>query len=108
MNARIVLAVCGCLLAGVVVAGSTGKVTAQSTAPVPPVHVTRIPAASTAGAIWGDDQNVFVLVGDRLFKVRKYDMKIDGTVALRVGGTTGSAAQKIRRATHPRVQPDEE
>jgi hypothetical protein len=107
MNARIVLAISGCVLAGALVAGTTGRVSAQSATPL---HVAHLPVASNAGAIWGDDQNVFVLVGDRLFKVRKYDMKIDGSVALRMNGmSSGAAAQRIRHSTHhPRIESDEE
>ena len=93
MNAKLVLAICGCVFAGALVMSTASRVEAQNPeAPARPLKLT----ATGTGAIWGDEQNVFVLVGDRLFKVRKYDMKIDRTVALRTTSTTTStAAQQI-------------
>lgn len=103
MNAKLVLAICGCALAGALVFSTAGRVEAQNAeAPVRPIKL----SATGTGAIWGDEQNVFVLVGDRLFKVRKYDMKVDRTVALRTTSTTTStAAQQIVHKTAKKVKP---
>lgn len=96
MNAKLVLAICGCALAGALVTLTSGRAQAQSADA--PARSIKLPT-SGAGAIWGDEQNVFVLVGDRLFKVRKYDMKIDRSVALRTTATTAAASTGTRTAT---------
>lgn len=103
MNAKIALAISCCVLAGALVFSTAGRVEAQS--PEAPLRPVRLSATGT-GAIWGDEQNVFVLVGDRLFKVRKYDMKVDRTVALRTTSTTiSSAAQEIVHKPKKKVRP---
>ena len=105
MKARFALACSAAVIAGSILIATSRQVVAQNAET--PTRSVKL-SGSGSSAIWGDDQNVFVLVGNQLYKVRKYDMRVEKSVALKMTTGVGVAAQKIKKTPVKKTNPDEE